>query len=192
MNKQDILLYSTISIVSLVLALEYSLFVVPQQFEFLTQIYQSVRSYLSLLNILLLCTLPYFTLYSYTTLFVPVRYEKSLVETEEAPKNLTKRYRNSGVVPPPYPNGWFFVTQSEKLNVGDVKEISILGNEFALFRGEDGKARMVSAFCPHLGANLAIGGQVQNNCISCPFHGWKFDGDNGKVSQRHDLLKKEN
>lgn len=189
MEKQGVLLYSTVAIISLILALEYSFIVIPAQFEVLTQTYQSIRSYFTLLSVLIFISLPYIILSLYTALFIPVRYEKSLVETEEAPKNLMKRYRNSGAVPPPYPNGWFFVCQSDKLKEGDVKEISVLGKEFALFRGEDGKARMVSAFCPHLGANLAIGGQVQKNCITCPFHGWKFDGDNGKVKKQHNKFK---
>jgi cholesterol 7-desaturase len=34
----------------------------------------------------------------------------------------------------------------------------------------------MNAYCPHLGANLAHGGgEIKDNCISCPFHGWKFD-----------------
>lgn len=27
---------------------------------------------------------------------------------------------------------------------------------------------------------MAIGGVVRDNCIECPFHGWKFQGSNGK------------
>lgn len=49
----------------------------------------------------------------------------------------------------------------------------------AVFRGHDGKAYVVDAYCPHLGANLAVGGRVFGNCIECPFHGWQFQGDNG-------------
>ena len=49
-----------------------------------------------------------------------------------------------------------------------------------MFRGEDGKAYVLDAYCPHLGANLAVGGQVVGNCIECPFHGWRFNGNDGK------------
>lgn len=41
-------------------------------------------------------------------------------------------------------------------------------------------ARVVDAFCPHLGANLAIDGKVEKDCITCPFHGWSFQGESGK------------
>jgi cholesterol 7-dehydrogenase len=33
----------------------------------------------------------------------------------------------------------------------------------------------MDAYCPHLGANLGIGGKVIGNCIECPFHGWQFN-----------------
>ena len=32
-----------------------------------------------------------------------------------------------------------------------------------------------------MGANLGVGGVVKNNnCVMCPFHGWLFNGKNGK------------
>lgn len=49
-----------------------------------------------------------------------------------------------------------------------------------VFRGQEGKASVLDAYCPHLGANLAVGGRVVGNCIECPFHGWQFRGDDGK------------
>uniref|UniRef100_A0A8C7WZ86 cholesterol 7-desaturase n=1 Tax=Oryzias sinensis TaxID=183150 RepID=A0A8C7WZ86_9TELE len=54
------------------------------------------------------------------------------------------------------------------------------GQQLAVFRGEDGKAYVLDAYCPHLGANLAVGGQVSGNCLECPFHGWQFNGGDGK------------
>lgn len=54
------------------------------------------------------------------------------------------------------------------------------GEQVAVFRGRDGKAHVVDAYCPHLGANLAVGGRVVGNCIECPFHGWQFNGEDGK------------
>ncbi|KTG35577.1 hypothetical protein cypCar_00001787 [Cyprinus carpio] len=49
-----------------------------------------------------------------------------------------------------------------------------------MFRGRDGKAYVVDAYCPHLGANLAVGWRVVGGCIECPFHGWQFRGADGK------------
>ena len=40
----------------------------------------------------------------------------------------------------------------------------------------------MDAYCPHLGANMAVGGKVVNNdCLECPFHGWQFSGETGKL-----------
>lgn len=54
------------------------------------------------------------------------------------------------------------------------------GEQVAVFRGQDGTAYVVDAYCPHLGANLAVGGRVVGGCIECPFHGWQFRGNDGK------------
>ncbi|GAA6099509.1 cholesterol 7-desaturase nvd [Tachysurus ichikawai] len=52
--------------------------------------------------------------------------------------------------------------------------------QVAVFRAQNGKVHVVDAYCPHLGANLAVGGRVVGNCIECPFHGWQFRGEDGK------------
>lgn len=54
------------------------------------------------------------------------------------------------------------------------------GEQVVVFRDQEGKASVLEAYCPHLGANLAVGGRVVGNCIECPFHGWQFRGDDGR------------
>ena len=39
---------------------------------------------------------------------------------------------------------------------------------------------VLDAYCPHLGANLAVGGHVVKDDIQCPFHLWTFSGTDGK------------
>lgn len=39
---------------------------------------------------------------------------------------------------------------------------------------------VLDAYCPHLGANIAIGGFVRGDCIECPFHQWQFSGHDGR------------
>jgi nitrite reductase/ring-hydroxylating ferredoxin subunit len=77
---------------------------------------------------------------------------------------------------PPFPNGWFQVAYSDELTGGGVLPLHYFGRHLVLFRGKDGLARVLDAHCPHLGAHLGHGGTVQEDCIRCPFHAWRFDG----------------
>src|SRR5450631_4910196 len=77
---------------------------------------------------------------------------------------------------PASPNGWFSVGAVADLAPGGVRPVLYFGRDLVLFRGEDEIARVFDAYCPHLGAHLGIGGRVCGDGISCPFHGWRFDG----------------
>jgi nitrite reductase/ring-hydroxylating ferredoxin subunit len=57
----------------------------------------------------------------------------------------------------PIPNGWFAVEFSRELREGDVKPIHYCGEDLVLFRTRSGHARVLDAFCPHLGAHLGHG-----------------------------------
>ncbi|XP_038051056.1 cholesterol 7-desaturase-like [Patiria miniata] len=91
-----------------------------------------------------------------------------------------KRSRKIGDIPPVYPNGWFIVFRSAQVKKMETKYAHVLGLHVAVFRGESGQVYIVDAYCPHLGANLAIGGKVKGECIECPFHGWTYQGEDGK------------
>jgi 3-ketosteroid 9alpha-monooxygenase subunit A len=78
---------------------------------------------------------------------------------------------------PGYPRGWFVVALSEELAIGQVLPLRYFGRKLVAFRGDDGKARVLDAYCPHLGADLGVGGTVVENSIRCPFHAWRFDGE---------------
>lgn len=82
--------------------------------------------------------------------------------------------------PPPYPNGWYRICNSVDIDNGQVKSIAALGTHFVAFRNSKGRAGVLHAFCPHLGAHLGEGGVVKDDCLVCPFHEWAFDVD-GKV-----------
>jgi len=79
--------------------------------------------------------------------------------------------------PFPFPNGWFAVAESDALRPGDVTRAFYLGRELVIFRSTSGVARVFDAYCPHLGAHLAVGGKVFGDTLQCPFHGWRFDSD---------------
>jgi phenylpropionate dioxygenase-like ring-hydroxylating dioxygenase large terminal subunit len=84
---------------------------------------------------------------------------------------------------PPYPNGWFKICFSDELARGEAKPVHEFGTELVVFRGEDGRARVLDAFCPHLGAHLGYGGRVEGTEIRCPFHAWRFDGESGRCTE---------
>lgn len=79
------------------------------------------------------------------------------------------------------PNGWFAVEWTKDLLPGQVKRLFCFGEELVLFRGRGGEARLLDAYCAHLGAHLAEGGRVVGDTLRCPFHGWHYDGD-GRVT----------
>lgn len=109
-----------------------------------------------------------------------VGYHQTPGKSKKEVANDVRRRRRIGDIPPVYPNGWYEVIPSKELRVGEAKAVSMLGLHLAVFRGENGKACVMDAYCPHLGANLGVGGQVRGNCIQCPFHGWTYDGETGK------------
>jgi cholesterol 7-dehydrogenase len=97
-----------------------------------------------------------------------------------AHSNDMKKRRDRGNLPPPFPNGWYCLAWSREIEEKGVKNVEALGNHFAIFRGENGEAYVLDAYCPHLGANIACGGSVKGNALQCPFHGWEFRGEDGK------------
>jgi len=76
-----------------------------------------------------------------------------------------------------FARGWFVVAWSSELAAGDVKPLAYFGTHLVLFRTETGAAKVLDAYCPHLGAHLGVGGVVKGECIECPFHAWQFDGE---------------
>lgn len=76
--------------------------------------------------------------------------------------------------PMPIPFGWFIVAYSDEIEKGQAVSVRYFGEELAIFRGEDGKARVLEAYCKHMGANLGDG-KVIGNTVACPFHAWQYD-----------------
>jgi 3-ketosteroid 9alpha-monooxygenase subunit A len=79
------------------------------------------------------------------------------------------------------PFGWYPLIPSADLAVGEVKPLRYFAQELAIWRGEDGEVRMVDAYCRHLGAHMGHGGKVHGNLLECPFHAWRYDGEEGVV-----------
>jgi phenylpropionate dioxygenase-like ring-hydroxylating dioxygenase large terminal subunit/putative sterol carrier protein len=75
---------------------------------------------------------------------------------------------------PCFPTGWFAVAFSPDIAPGEVKTLHYFDRDIVLFRSQSGVVSALDKTCPHLGAHLG-GGQVEGDCLRCPFHGWAFD-----------------
>ena len=92
---------------------------------------------------------------------------------ESPDSRATVQDRNLDALPMPF--GWFMVAYSDELEIGDVKPLYYFGKDLVLWRGEDGKARVIDAYCKHLGAHMGYGGRVSGNNLECPFHAWEYN-----------------
>ena len=73
---------------------------------------------------------------------------------------------------------WFPVCLSSDVGPNEVKGFDFLGGRVIVMRDESGKASVLSAYCPHLGADLCVGEMVEGT-VRCPFHFWRY-GPDGK------------
>ena len=81
-----------------------------------------------------------------------------------------------------FPFGWFAVSYSDELAAGEVKSVRYFARDLVVWRGEDGQARVLDAYCRHLGAHMGIGGRVNGNDLECPFHAWQYN-EKGAVTR---------
>lgn len=75
-----------------------------------------------------------------------------------------------------FSESWFPICMTRELDAGKILGADFLGGRIVAFRGQDGVARVLSAYCAHLGADLAVG-NVVGNTIRCAFHHWIYNGD---------------
>src|SRR5207248_205378 len=62
------------------------------------------------------------------------------------------------------------------------KPITIMSEQFTLYRGEGGVPHLVDFRCAHRGTQLSTG-WVEGDCLRCFYHGWKYDGAGQCVEQ---------
>ncbi|MDT9599141.1 aromatic ring-hydroxylating oxygenase subunit alpha [Sphingosinicella rhizophila] len=75
-----------------------------------------------------------------------------------------------------YSQTWFPVCRSDEAEAGKVHGADFLGGRVIVMRDADGKASVLSAYCPHLGADLCTGEMIENT-VRCPFHFWRYGPD---------------
>lgn len=88
---------------------------------------------------------------------------------------------------PPYPEGWYFVTDRRTLAKRKLIEKRWMGEEIVAWVDGEGRVCVAGAYCPHLGSHMGptVGGLVRDGCLVCPFHGFTFDTTGRCVAVPH-------
>jgi 5,5'-dehydrodivanillate O-demethylase oxygenase subunit len=69
---------------------------------------------------------------------------------------------------------WYPVALTRELDEFPIKKTRLLGEDWAVFKTDEGAYGIVAERCPHRGASLVYG-IVENDGLRCGYHGWKFD-----------------
>ena len=72
-------------------------------------------------------------------------------------------------------NFWYACEFCHSVN-NKPKQIQMLNQRFVLYRNYQGQVIALKDQCPHRGAALSLG-WIEDGCIRCPYHGWKFQAD---------------
>ena len=72
-------------------------------------------------------------------------------------------------------NFWYACEHSQAVT-REPKQIVMLNQRFALYRDSKGQVVALKDQCSHRGAALSIG-LLEDDCLRCPYHGWKFAPD---------------
>lgn len=71
------------------------------------------------------------------------------------------------------PDAWYVVASSNEIGRKPFS-VSVFSKKFVLWRDSAGELHMQIDSCAHRSASLSLG-EVVDNCIRCPFHGFTFD-----------------
>jgi 5,5'-dehydrodivanillate O-demethylase len=77
---------------------------------------------------------------------------------------------------------WQPVYRGQDLAPGQALPVRIMGEDFTLYRGEGGEAHAVAFRCAHRGTQLSTG-WVEEDCLRCLYHGWRYDATGQCVEQ---------
>lgn len=73
-----------------------------------------------------------------------------------------------------YRQSWYPIAMSSDVPPGQVIGRNFLDGRVAIFRGASGELSVVSAYCPHVGADLSVGNVVGEE-LRCAFHHWQYN-----------------
>jgi phenylpropionate dioxygenase-like ring-hydroxylating dioxygenase large terminal subunit len=75
-----------------------------------------------------------------------------------------------------YYQTWYPIHLASELKPGQLIGKEFLGTRVILYRDADGKPVVQSAYCPHVGADLACGALIDGQ-VRCAYHHWRFGAD---------------
>src|SRR5579859_6485343 len=76
-----------------------------------------------------------------------------------------------------YPRGWFMIAREDELSAVEPLSVRLLGRKMVAYLDVSGRPAVLDSVCPHMGADIAVGGKVDQGGVRCPFHGWRFGAD---------------
>jgi phenylpropionate dioxygenase-like ring-hydroxylating dioxygenase large terminal subunit len=80
------------------------------------------------------------------------------------------------VLMPPYSGCRYAAYPVESLPTDRPFALRILGWDLAIWRDREGEWRAFADACPHRKVPLSEGRIESDGCLSCAYHGWRFDG----------------
>ena len=80
-----------------------------------------------------------------------------------------------------YINFWYPIATSGEVTNNVPHRTQVLGARLVAFRDDEGQAHVLADTCIHRGGSLGKG-WIRDNCVVCPYHGWRFDKD-GKCTE---------
>ncbi|PHR60185.1 MAG: 2Fe-2S ferredoxin [Robiginitomaculum sp.] len=85
-------------------------------------------------------------------------------------------------------NIWYFAGFSPQFKRGQMQHKTIACQPIVIGRGENGKIFALRDICPHRAAPLSAGRVIENS-VQCPYHGWRFRGDDGQCLEIPSICK---
>ena len=110
----------------------------------------------------------------------------SVVPSFAAARTRRQQARAAGL----HPDHWYAVEYAAAVPVGRIVETRFWGRSIALFRSSDGVVHALENRCAHRQVKLSLG-EVNGCNLTCPYHGWTYDGAGNLVSVPHELFGRQ-
>jgi phenylpropionate dioxygenase-like ring-hydroxylating dioxygenase large terminal subunit len=72
---------------------------------------------------------------------------------------------------------WYPAVADSSVSASKPSFVKIVGTDLALFRDGHDRVVAIANACPHRGGNLSTGKSHFRGTLTCPYHGWTFNGE---------------